>query len=408
MVNQLSNIWCGRLSDADLEMELKYSTYYSNISEAQQIIHSMIPIERFDKNRSAAAETGVREELLNGQNYKRAVIYLLTNGCEWALKGAHGCTMCGHIAKQTREDYKLSTNDLLRQFDDEYDRIDFNKYPILNLYNNGSFLNDNEISPAARDRMLGIINMNPNIKMLVIETRPGYVTEENINSVAKIVTNKYVEVGIGLEIKNDHYRKICINKGFTALQYERAAQIIRKYLNLRTYVLLKPLFLTEKEAIDNAVETIEYAFHVGARTISLEACTIQDYTLMKMLYDSQLYDTPWLWSIIEVIKRSNPLGKLIIGLFKFYPSPTMVPHNCDRCNTIVMEAIIKYNRTLDARELENIDCQCKREWRNILNRRSEPFEKGLKQFYKLLIKLRNNNSMKTAEGHVIVNHKRMP
>jgi radical SAM enzyme (TIGR01210 family) len=380
----------GNLQDTGLEGDLKKSKYYRLISEAQKIIHAQIPNENCSTDKVAAVETGVREEIFDGENYKRAVVYLMSNGCEWALKNAHGCMMCGHLAKQARRDSTISVGNYLKQFEREFEKIDFKKYPILNLYNNGSFLNDNEIPPEARKGLLKKINENPEIKMLVLETRPEFVTEEKVREIKGLIPNKHVELGIGLEMKNDFYRGICINKGFSLQRFNHAASIITKHLNLRTYVLLKPLFLTEKEAIEQAIETIEYAFGIGATTVSLEACTIQDYTFMKYLYERGLYSTPWLWSIIEVVKNVRAPGKLIVGLFKFFPSPSAVPNNCDRCNEKVMETIIQYNRTLDRKAFDGISCKCKEEWRKILEEEALPFAERLKPIPEIVEELKRS------------------
>lgn len=389
-----SNKWIeefsGKLQNTGLEGDLKKSQYYKLISEAQKIIHAQIPKEKCSTDRVAAAEIGVREEIFNGANYKRAVVYLMSNGCEWALKSAHGCMMCGHLAKQIRNDKPISVEDYLRQFEEEFEKIDFENYPILNLYNNGSFINDNEIPPEARKGMLRMINKNPHIKMLVLETRPEFVTEEKVREIKKLIPNKHIELGVGLEMKDDFYRQICINKGFSLKRYNFAARIVTKYLNLRTYVLLKPLFLTEKEAIEKAIETIEYAFASGTTTVSLEACTIQDYTLMKYLYERGLYSTPWLWSIIEVVRKVKTPGKLIVGLFKFFPSPSAVPNNCDRCNEKVMEKIMQYNRTLDLKTFNGLTCECKKQWRRILGEKPLPFEERLKPIPEILDELKRS------------------
>lgn len=381
----------GKLQNTGLKGELKKSQYYQLISETQKIIHAKIPKENCSKDRVAAEEIGVREEIFDGINYKRAVVYLMSNGCEWALKSAHGCMMCGHLAKQIRNDKPISIEDYLKQFEEEFEKIDFKKYPILNLYNNGSFINDNEIHPEARKGMLRMINRNPHIKMLVLETRPEFVTEEKVREIKRLIPDKHIELGVGLEIKNDFYRRICINKGFSLQRYNHAASIITKYLNLRTYVLLKPLFLTEKEAIEQAIETIEYAFAIGNTTVSLEACTIQDYTLMKYLYERGLYSTPWLWSIVEVVKKVKTPGKLIVGLFKFFPSPSSVPHNCDRCNEEVMERIIQYNRTLDPKTFNGLTCECKKEWSRILKEKPLPFKERLKPIPEILDELKHSS-----------------
>jgi hypothetical protein len=306
--------------------------------------------------------------------------------------------MCGHLAKQTRTDKPISVDDYLKQFEREFEKIDFKKYPILNLYNNGSFINDDEIPAGARKGILKKINECPDIKMLVLETRPEFVTEEKVTQIKTLIPDKHVELGVGLEMKNDFYRGICINKGFSLQRFNVAANIITKHLNLRTYVLLKPLFLTEKEGIEHAIETIEYSFAMGATTVSLEACTIQDYTFMKYLYEQGLYSLPWLWSIIEVVKNIKTPGKLIVGLFKFFPSPSKVPNNCYRCNEKVMGAIVQYNRTLDTKAFNGVTCKCKKEWRNILREKPIPFAERLRPIPEVLDELRHSfNHRVTAD-----------
>lgn len=379
----------GDLLNIGLEGELAKSNYYRLIAEAQRIIHAQIPKEIHTTNK-VASPTDIREEVFNGSNHQRAVIYLMSNGCEWALKSGQGCTMCGHLAKQTRQDKTISVDDFLRQFETEFDKIDFKRYPLLNLYNNGSFLNDNEIPREARREMIKKINRNRDIKMVVLETRPEFVSEEKIKELKTLMPNKHVEVAIGLETKDDGYRMLCINKGFSLRQFDRAASIITKYVNLRTYVLLKPLFLTEKESIEQAVEAIEYSFRRGAATVSLEACTVQKYTLTEHFYKLGLYNTPWLWSIVEVVKRVKTRGKLIVGLFQFYPCPDTVPHNCDRCNEGVMETIRQYNRTLDVKSFDRITCKCKKTWREILKEKPLPFERRLEKIPELLNELRGS------------------
>ena len=152
--------------------------------------------------------------------------------------------------------------------------------------------------------------------------------------------------------------------------------------------MLKPLFLTERESIDNAIETIEHSFAVGAATVSLEASTIQEYTLMSYFYKHGLYTTPWLWSILEIVKSVKSSGKLLVGLFKFFPSPSAVPNNCEHCNDKVMNTIIQYNRTLDNSVFDSLTCECKKEWVKALEETPKPFEERLKPIPELLKELK--------------------
>lgn len=368
------------LQGAGLSGPLTEARYNKTIAGFQQGIHAQIPPASF-KTTEIATLPQIREEVFEGMNYKRSVIFLMSNGCEWALKAAHGCTMCGHLAKQVRRDEPIPAEDFIYQVAKEFERHDFKNYPLLNIYNNGSFLNDNEIPPAARREILKRVTENSHIKMLVLETRPEFVTEEKVQEIKHLIPRKHVQLAIGLEVKNDLVRNICLNKGFSTVQYERAAKIITRYLHLRTYVFLKPPFISEKDGIELAVEAVDYAFDRGSATVSLEACTIQDFTLVKYLYDQGLYKPPWLWSILEVVRRSKPrrAGKLIIGLFQFFPSPQAVPYNCHLCSDRVMTAIKAYNRTLSPGVLEGLDCPCKNQWQTQLNEVRLPLKSQLSE-----------------------------
>lgn len=348
----------------DKKSKLGESLFTKELAELMGNIHADIP--KCNANTYKIASFDEREEFFNDKNYKRAVVYIRSNGCEWAIKSGNGCTMCGHLSEQLRTEEPLSDEEYFAQFRSVFETIDYDEFPILNLYNNGSFFNNNEISEACRIKILKLIGSNEKLKMVVLESRPEFITLEVIENIKKYMPNTYVEIAIGFESYSDDVRIFCINKGFTRKTYEKAAKLIIEnggdLIKLRSYVLLKAPFLSEREAIDDAVRTIKYCFDLGCTTISIEGCTIQDYTLPQFLHLKGEYRTPWLWSIIEVLKQTAHLGKIIVGLFQFYPSASQVPHNCTCCNDYVLERIKDYNRTLDKNVFDNLTCECKKEW----------------------------------------------
>jgi len=269
------------------------TSFYRLLSRTLERIHARIPMP--DGASLVPPAPDEREEFVDGASRKRLVIYLQSQGCDWALRNAHGCTMCGHLAKQTRR-LAIPAGGHERQFFSVFDRTDWSRYPILNLYNNGSFLNDTEIPAAERRSILRAIGGNPHIRMVVVESRPEFVHEENVRELREWLPGKHVELAIGLETVDDRRRAVCINKGFTLRQYNRAAAVVTKHLKLRTYVLLKPPFYSEAEAAADAVATIRHAFSVGSATVSLEPCTVQAYTLAEYLSACGLYRPPWLWT----------------------------------------------------------------------------------------------------------------
>lgn len=347
------------------------TSYYRLLSATLARIHARIPLPQAADIVPPAPD--VREEFFDGASRERLVVYLMSQGCDWALRKAHGCTMCGHLAKQTRR-LAIPAGGHERQFFDVYDHTDWSRFPILNLYNNGSFLNDAEIPANERRTILRAIGANPHIRMLVVESRPEFVREDNVRELRELLPGKQVELAIGLETVDDRRRAICINKGFTLRQYDRAAGVVTKHLALRTYVLLKPPFYSEAEAADDAVATIRHAFAAGSATVSLEPCTLQAYTLAEYLAACGLYRPPWLWTVVDVLRRTAGLGKIVVGMFQFYPTPTLVPHNCARCNERVLEQLRRYNRTLDVAALDDGPCACQADWSAEMRRAAPAFE----------------------------------
>jgi radical SAM enzyme (TIGR01210 family) len=129
-----------------------------------------------------------------------------------------------------------------------------------------------------------------------------------------------------------------------------------------TYVFLKPLGLSEREAIEEAVRTIEYAFNKGSDEISLSCAFVQEGTKTAKAYEDGKFRPPWLWSIIEVIRRTKHLGSVRVGSFKDEPLPIAIPNNCSKCSLAIEEALRKYNLIRQISIFDALDCECKKQW----------------------------------------------
>jgi archaeosine synthase beta-subunit len=356
----------GQIKHVDDSPNLSRSHYHSFIADFMGVLHSTIPpLPPPELHQPARVE--FRQEYFRGRSVTRAVMFLLTNGCEWALRSAHGCTMCGHIAKQSRADQPFPAEHFIDQFAPAFASLDFDEIPVLNIFNNGSFFNDNEIPPDARRTILTMISKTPSIKKLLLESRPEFITESVLRETKAILGETELEIAIGLETADDFKRAVAINKGFTLRDFERAAKMIKSEdIGLRSYVLIKPPFCSEADAIEDAVRTVETAFSLGVDSVSLEGMTVQKHTLVEYLYKHDLYRLPWLWSIIEIVKRTAHLGKVVVGLFSFYPSPDLVPTNCDLCNERVFDTLVRYNNTCDVEVFRDLGCPCQAEWAEVL------------------------------------------
>jgi len=143
---------------------------------------------------------------------------------------------------------------------------------------------------------------------------------------------------------------------------------IRQYVRVRIYVLLKGPFLTEGEAVEDAVASIRFAETLSPSEIHLEPATLQEHTLLYSLYNAGMYRLPWLWSVYEVLRRVGTESRVYVSPFNHMPRPAFIPENCPECTESVRNLIIEhYNLTFDLDPLEQYRCSCRKEWEKALS-----------------------------------------
>ena len=234
---------------------------------------------------------------------------------------------------------------------------------ILTIYNGGSFLNDDEIPLQAQLKICEAVSRDKTIEKLFVESRPEFITSQKIAMLSEILRNKRLRIGIGLECQNDFIRTHCIHKGFLRTDYERAYRILKQYrVELLTYILIKPLFLTEKEAIDEAIATARYAFRVGSDEVAFQAAFVQEQTKMEKLYKLGKYRPPWLWSVIEILQKTYPMGPFTLGMFEDDPTPIAIPKNCDKCSPLIYSLLKEFNKNHNIDLFDGLQCECRHDW----------------------------------------------
>lgn len=300
-------------------------------------------------------------------NVLRLTLMLPGKGCAWAEKTG-GCTMCGFPRKIKKIGKKFSEKDLIALYKTaEIMTADYNPF-ILTIYNAGSFINDYEIPPNVQIEICKRVKKHHSIQKLFIESRAEFVTEEKIKRLKNELGEKELIVALGLESQDDTIRNKYICKGLSKETYEKAIRIIKNNGGrVLTYVFIKPIYLKEKGAIEEAIKTAEYAFGAGSDEVAFESAFIQEGTLMEKLYKENKFKPPWLWSIIEVIKRTYHLGPIHIGGFNDEPPPLAIPSNCSKCSKKIRNVIQKYRETHNIKIFDNLYCDCKKDWQKLLN-----------------------------------------
>lgn len=193
---------------------------------------------------------------------KTLFIILPTPGCSWALGDSGGCTMCSYVSDCTLE--PIDSQTIIRIFNEHLSRHPISEEDKISvkLFASGSFLNPYELPKDARDEILKTLMDLGNVTEIIVESRPEYVKEEYLDEIFDIIGDTLFEVSIGLETSNDYTRLKKINKGFTCEDFENATKLMQdlrktKGYNLKTkaYVFVKPILVSEKQAIDEAIET---------------------------------------------------------------------------------------------------------------------------------------------------------
>jgi radical SAM enzyme (TIGR01210 family) len=293
----------------------------------------------------------------------RLTVLLPGKGCEWAIKTG-GCTMCAFGKRAQEMGKHFSGNDLYTLFQIAINLTKTDRPFVVSIYNGGSFLNEKEIPFDTQLKVCQKINEHFSVEKLFIESRVEFINKEKIKILKKKVGRKKLIIGIGLEAQDDKIRNVFIKKGLNKKDYENAVKLLKENgIKVLTYVFLKPIYISEREAIEEAIKTIEYAFKIGTDEVALESGFVQESTLMARLFKEKKYRPPWLWSIIEVIKKTYNIGPLHVGGFSDEPPPIAIPHNCPLCSSKIEHLLQKYRETHNIELFSNLRCDCYKVWK---------------------------------------------
>ncbi|MCQ2971967.1 MAG: archaeosine biosynthesis radical SAM protein RaSEA [archaeon] len=324
-----------------------------------------------DKTPEQVAASWYNNDLKYSGIGKTLFCILPTPGCSWALGESGGCTMCSYVSDCTLE--LIDTETILRIFNEHYNRFPISEEEgkkAIKLFASGSFLNPYELPKDARDEMLTKLANEDNIDEIVVESRPEYVTEEVLDEIFNIIGDKLFEISMGLETSNDETRLKKINKGFTCQDFENAISIIKKArdkgynVKAKAYIFVKPILISEAEAIEEAIETARYCEKVGVDRLSFCPATIHAGTLIERLWRKGAYQPPWIWSAVEIINTVRKEINLPALLDTSGFGSRRGPYNCKKCNKELKHKIIECNLT---QSIIEHDCECKGQWMGEVN-----------------------------------------
>ena len=369
--------------------ETKLACKNSAFIEASALVEDKIkqlrantPNLPFEKTKLAEVE--INKFFYEGKTVDRVMIVLRSNGCQH-YKTNGGCSMCAHLngaplmEKITHQNYVEQWNSVLDGSFIEVSNSSFNlnDYPVVCVYNLGSLLNPEEISVETVKYIFETLNAYKGVKKVIVESRAEYVTDDILKAI-RSVYDGVVEVGIGVESTDFYIRELCHHKAILDTKIiKEAVENLHKYgMKALAYVNFKPVFLTESEAIKDAITTSVDCFKAfGFDAVSIEPTSLQENSLANYMYDLGLYRVPWLWSLRDIIHgiyEATDSNKLDIRLGGYFDEevlsgsqgtgfaerneifPHMTSSNCSYCTNEFVNAIKQFNMTYDVSDLDKV------------------------------------------------------
>ena len=195
------------------------------------------------------------ERAASGRLVSSAVILLTNKECPWR------CLMCD-LWKHTLT-HSVPPGAIPRQIDYALGRLQARPEQVK-LYNSGSFFDPAAIPLADYPAIAQRVSFASH---LVVESHPRLVGE-GVLKLGNLLAPS-LEVAMGLETVHPGVLPR-LNKNLTLSAFAKAAGFLRsRGIAVRAFVLLKPPFLNEAEALEWALKSADFAFASGAEALSV-------------------------------------------------------------------------------------------------------------------------------------------
>ncbi|PNW63856.1 UNVERIFIED_CONTAM: TIGR01210 family radical SAM protein [Euhalothece sp. KZN 001] len=238
----------------------------------------------------------------------------------------------------------------------------------VKIYTSGSFLDDREVPPETREAIATRLGPRDRI---VLESLPDFVEPQTLGPF--LAQGMASDLAIGLETSSDRIRRDAVNKYFGYEAFEQAAAAVSTAgaaadppAGIKAYLLLKPPFLAEGEAVEDMISSIrDCASTDGVHTVSMNPTNVQSYTMVNELYRAGGYRPPWLWSIAAVLQETASDPVLVVS-DPVGAGSDRGAHNCGECDDRLYRAIKDFNLRQDPSVFDEVDCVCEAAWEFVM------------------------------------------
>ncbi len=235
------------------------------------------------------------------------------------------CLMCD-LWKNTT-DRRVPPTAIPKQIDYALQRLGPARH--IKLYNSGNFF-DRQAIPAS-DHQAIAERVRP-FQTVIVENHPQLCGEQVLQFRDRL--DHELEVAMGLETADPEILRR-LNKQMTLQDFQRAAGFLcENQIHVRSFILLRPPFLSESQGIDQALRSLEFAFDAGARCCAIIP-TRGGNGIMEQLARDGWYQPPTMASMEHVLAEGLGMqrGRVMVDLWdcgRFYPCPECGPRREQR------------------------------------------------------------------------------
>lgn len=219
----------------------------------------------------------------------------------------------------------------------------------VKLYNSGNFFDP--LAIPVEDYPAIAARTEP-FETVIVENHPQFCNQRCRQF--RDMLPARLELALGLETARPEILA-SLNKRMTLDDFRRAVEfLLSQEMAVRTFILLRPPFLSEQEGVEAALETIEYALALGVQCCSVIP-TRAGNGIMDRLRDEGLFSPPAARSLEVVLEQGLRLargrGRVFVDLWDVESLMA-----CPRCGTARQQRLRQMNLTQQIQP--PIPCDC--------------------------------------------------
>jgi radical SAM enzyme (TIGR01210 family) len=233
-------------------------------------------------------------------------------------------------------------------------------YEVLALYNDGSFFAPKEISADTQLKIAALVARS-GVRRLVVESLPQFIVAKTMVPFVAALQGIELEVGIGLQSSDDLVRETLVNTRVTRASFEAALAVMTELgVFPKIYLMIKPPFLTDEEAITDVTQSVRYVRSLGIHGITLCPTRVSRNTVAWRLWESGHYQPPNLWTVVDIVREAHLTSQVRVACINLRGSDfeSIFPDSCPVCADRVVDGLVRYSETGNLDDLPQ-RCNCR-------------------------------------------------